>query len=109
MYAIIETGGKQYKVSEGDVIRVEKLAVEAGYWFNFRFNPQLAKEGKDAFSLDSKAPTGSYQDFLKGENRYAALAKFNPNKAAKLFAESEEESKEHYKYLTKMVDLYKAE
>ena len=87
----------------------EKLAVEAGYWFNFRFNPQLAKEGKDAFSLDSKAPTGSYQDFLKGENRYAALAKFNPNKAAKLFAESEEESKEHYKYLTKMVDLYKAE
>ena len=87
----------------------EKLAVEAGYWFNFRFNPQLAKEGKDAFSLDSKAPTGSYQDFLKGENRYAALAKFNPNKAAKLFAESEQESKDHYKYLTKMVDLYKAD
>ena len=86
----------------------EKLAVESGYWFNFRFNPALAKEGKDAFSLDSKEPTGSYQDFLKGENRYAALAKFNPNKAAKLFAESEEESKEHYKYLTKMVELYKA-
>ena len=87
----------------------EKLAVESGYWFNFRFNPELAKEGKDAFSLDSKAPTGSYQDFLKGENRYAALAKFNPNKAAKLFAESEQASKDHYKYLTKMVDLYKAD
>ena len=86
----------------------EKLAVEAGYWFNFRFNPALAAEGKDAFSLDSKAPTGNFQEFLKGENRYAALAKFNPNKAAQLFAQSEETYKERYNYLNKLVDLYKA-
>ena len=86
----------------------EKLAVEAGYWFNFRFNPALAAEGKDAFSLDSKAPTGNFQEFLKGENRYAALAKFNPNKAAQLFTQSEETYKERYNYLNKLVDLYKA-
>ena len=55
----------------------EKLAVESGYWFNFRYNPTLAAEGKDAFSLDSKAPSKDYQEFLKGENRYASLAKFN--------------------------------
>ncbi|MEE3355685.1 MAG: pyruvate:ferredoxin (flavodoxin) oxidoreductase, partial [Candidatus Weimeria sp.] len=86
----------------------EKLAVEAGYWFNFRFNPALAAEGKDAFSLDSKAPTGNFQEFLKGENRYAALAKFNPNKAAQLFTQSEKTYKERYDYLNKLVDLYKA-
>ncbi|MBQ5431257.1 MAG: hypothetical protein IIU28_06365, partial [Lachnospiraceae bacterium] len=70
--------------------------------------PALAAEGKDAFSLDSKAPTGNFQEFLKGENRYAALAKFNPNKAAQLFAQSEETYKERYNYLNKLVDLYKA-
>ena len=87
----------------------EKLAVEAGYWFDFRFNPALAAEGKDAFILDSKAPTGDFQEFLKGESRYAALAKFNPNKAAKLFAESEQQYKDRYNYLNKLVDLYKAD
>nr|MCR5098579.1 4Fe-4S dicluster domain-containing protein [Lachnospiraceae bacterium] len=86
----------------------EALAVEAGYWFDFRYNPALAAEGKDAFILDSKAPTGDFQEFLKGESRYAALAKFNPNKAAKLFAESEQQYKDRYQYLNKLVDLYKA-
>jgi pyruvate-ferredoxin/flavodoxin oxidoreductase len=87
----------------------EALAVEAGYWFDFRFNPALAAEGKDAFILDSKAPTGDFQEFLKGESRYAALAKFNPNKAAKLFTESEQQYKDRYQYLNKLVDLYKAD
>ena len=84
----------------------EKLAVESGYWFNFRYNPQLAAEGKDAFSLDSKEPTGDYQAFLKGENRYASLAKFNPERAAELFAVSEQNSKDRYEHLKKLVTLY---
>ena len=87
----------------------EQLAVEAGYWFNFRFNPELAAEGKTAFSLDSKAPTGDFQEFLKGENRYAALAKFNPDRAKKLFSESQEDYNERYAYLQKLVNLYKAD
>jgi pyruvate-ferredoxin/flavodoxin oxidoreductase len=84
----------------------EKLAVEAGYWFNFRYNPTLAAEGKDAFSLDSKQPTGDYQEFLKGENRYASLAKFNPARAAELFAASEQNAKDRYEHLKKLVTLY---
>ena len=56
----------------------EKLAVECGYWNNFRFNPAAEKK----FSLDSKAPTGDYQEFLKGEVRYASLAMKNPERAA---------------------------
>ena len=51
-----------------------KKAVEAGYWPLYRYNPDLAKEGKNPFTLDSKEPTASYQDFLKNENRYTRLA-----------------------------------
>ena len=63
----------------------EQLAVEAGYWHCFRYNPALAAEGKDAFALDSKEPTGDYQAFLDGEVRYNALKRANPERAAKLF------------------------
>ena len=80
----------------------EKLAVEAGYWHNFRFNP--AAENK--FTLDSKAPTGDYQAFLKGEVRYASLALKNPERAAVLFEKNEEAAKERYAYLSKLVALY---
>jgi pyruvate-ferredoxin/flavodoxin oxidoreductase len=87
----------------------EQLAVEAGYWFNFRYNPTLAGEGKDAFILDSKEPKGDYQEFLAGENRYAALKKMNPERAAELFAQSEQDSKDRYAHLLKLVNLYKGE
>ena len=80
----------------------EKLAVECGYWNNFRFNPAAEKK----FTLDSKAPTGDYQEFLKGEVRYASLAMKNPERAADLFAKNEADAKERYEYLTKLVTLY---
>ena len=81
----------------------EKLAVECGYWNNFRFNPAAEKK----FSLDSKAPKlETYQDFLKGEVRYASLAMKNPERAAALFAKNEADAKERYDYLTKLVTLY---
>ncbi|MBQ1548380.1 MAG: pyruvate:ferredoxin (flavodoxin) oxidoreductase [Lachnospiraceae bacterium] len=87
----------------------EKLAVESGYWFNFRYNPALAAEGQDAFSLDSKAPSfDGFQDFIKGENRYAALMKVDKDRAAELFAKTEQNYKERYDYLQKLVTLYKA-
>ncbi|MCR5053372.1 MAG: 4Fe-4S dicluster domain-containing protein, partial [Lachnospiraceae bacterium] len=86
----------------------EKLAVEAGYWFNFRYNPALKAEGKDAFSLDSKAPTGDFQEFIKGENRYASLMKVDKDRAAELFAKTEQDYKDRYEYLQKLVTLYKA-
>ena len=84
----------------------EKNAVEAGYWHNFRFNPQLKKEGKAAFSLDSKAPTGDYKAFLNGEVRYNALKRANPEKAERLFTKNEAEAMERYAYLKKLVTLY---
>ena len=84
----------------------EKLAVEAGYWFNFRYNPALAAEGKDAFSLDSKEPTGDFQEFIKGEARYASLMKVDKEKAAKLFEKNEADHKAYYDHLKKLVTLY---
>ena len=81
----------------------EKLAVECGYWNNFRYNPAAEKK----FSLDSKAPKlETYQDFLKGEVRYMSLAMKNPERAANLFAKNEQEAKERYAYLEKLVTLY---
>ena len=83
----------------------EQLAVECGYWNNFRFNP-AAEDGK--FTLDSKEPNmEGYKDFLNGEVRYNALARFNPEKAEVMFAQNEAEAKERYEYLKKLVDLYK--
>jgi pyruvate-ferredoxin/flavodoxin oxidoreductase len=87
----------------------EQLAVETGYWHCFRFNPALAAEGKDAFSLDSKEPTGDYQAFLDGEVRYNSLKRANPERAAKLFAKNESEAKARYAYLNKLKTLYGAE
>ena len=85
----------------------EALAVECGYWNNFRFNP--AAEG-NKFFLDSKEPKlENYRDFLNGEVRYNALARLNPEKAEKMFAQNEAEAKERYEYLKRLVTLYSAE
>ena len=85
----------------------EQLAVECGYWKNFRFNP--AAEGAK-FTLDSKEPKEEgYQEFLDGEVRYNALKRANPEKAARLFKKNEQEAMERYEYLKKLVTLYGAE
>ncbi len=87
----------------------EELAVKCGYWHNFRFNPALKAEGKPAFTLDSKAPEGDYQEFLNGEVRYNSLMRSNPEKAKRLFAKNESEAKERYAYLNKLITLYGSE
>ena len=69
-----------------------KKAVEAGYWPLYRYNPALAAEGKNPLTIDSKDPTGDYQEFIKGEVRYASLAKLFPDKAQALFEENEKDA-----------------
>ena len=90
----------------GNCQKEMKRAVECGYWNMFRFNPALKAEGKNPFTLDSKAPTLPYQDFLNGEVRYNSLRKVNPEMADALFAENEKEAAERYEYLNKLVKLY---
>ena len=81
----------------------EKLAVESGYWNNFRFNPAAEKK----FTLDSKAPKeGEYRDFLMGEVRYNSLMLKNPERAEQLFTKNEQDAMARYEYLKKLVALY---
>ena len=83
----------------------EKLAVECGYWHLYRFNPALEGTGKNPFTLDSKEPDWSkFQDFLKGEVRFASLYKMYPESADELLQKTEEFAKlrlETYKRLAK--------
>ena len=83
-----------------------KKAVEAGYWHMFRFNPAAKAEGKNPFTLDSKEPSASYQDFINGEARYTRLAQQFPERAAELFAEAEANAKAKYDRLKKLVEFY---
>ncbi len=83
-----------------------KKAVAAGYWNLFSFDPAKKAEGKNPFTLTSKAGDGSYQDFLNNEARYTRLIKPFPERAERLFAKSEEAAKERFEHLQKLVDLY---
>ncbi|MBQ9387841.1 MAG: pyruvate:ferredoxin (flavodoxin) oxidoreductase, partial [Lachnospiraceae bacterium] len=81
-------------------------AVKAGYWQLFRYNPANKAAGKPAFTLDSKAPTTDYIDFIKNENRYNRLAQQFPERAEKLFEEAKEHAAAKYERLTKLGELY---
>jgi len=70
----------------------EKRAVEAGYWHLYRHNPLLAEQGKNPFTLDSKDPTASFQEFLASETRYTSLKHSFPDVADELFAEAEKDA-----------------
>ena len=84
----------------------QKKAVAAGYWNLFRYNPALVAQGKNPFSLDSKAPSADYVEFIEGETRYSALKRSFPGKAEELFSIAAENSIEKYNKLARLVDYY---
>ncbi len=65
MYAIIATGGKQYKVAEGDIIKVEKLGVEAGEAYTF---DQVLAVSDDGLKVGSPTVEGASVDATVVEN-----------------------------------------
>ena len=84
----------------------EAKAVECGYWHLWRFNPALEDEGKNPFSLDSKEPNwDNFQDYLKGEVRFASVAKQYPAEAADLFAACEDMAKKRYASYKRMAAM----
>ena len=83
-----------------------KRAVEAGYWQMFRYNPALKEAGENPLTIDSKAPTASYIDFIKSETRYSRLVQSFPDRAEALFAEAEKQAKAKYERLLKLGELY---
>lgn len=83
-----------------------KNAVAAGYWHTFRYDPRLEAEGKNPFQLDSKAPSASYEDFIKNEVRYSALARSFPERAKELFEKAQETAADKYAKLVKLAQPY---
>ncbi len=92
------------KKGMGKTQEEENLAVAAGYWPLYRYNPLLVSEGKNPFILESKAPDGTLQQFLSGENRYASLEKMFPDESRKLREKIEKEYTERYNTLKFMAD-----
>ncbi len=85
------------KTGMGTSIMESRRAVEAGYWHLYRFNPDLRKEGKNPFVLDSKEPTNDYKDFIHGEVRYSQLMNVFPEIADEMFELSAEYAKDRYR------------
>ena len=97
-YAPCINHGLKAKGGMGKSQAEEAKAVECGYWHLWRYNPELAEQGKNPFSLDSKEPDWSkFHDFLLGEVRYLSVKKAYPNEAEELFAEAERMAKLRYK------------
>ena len=92
------------RVGMGKSVEQEKKAVESGYWHLYRFDPRLKEEGKNPFQLDSKEPTGSFQDFINSEVRYTSLKKTFPDVAELLFKQAEEDAKDRYLRYKKMTE-----
>ena len=85
------------KAGMGKAQAEEARAVECGYWHLWRYNPDLEKEGKNPFSLDSKEPNwDNFEAFLKGEVRYASVMKQYPTEAEELFAEAKKNAQWRY-------------
>ena len=97
-YAPCINHGLKIKGGMGRSQAEEGRAVECGYWHLWRYNPQLAEEGKNPFSLDSKEPDwDKFRDFLLGEVRYLSVQKAYPNEAEELFAEAKRMAQLRYK------------
>ena len=96
-YAPCINHGLKAKGGMGKSQAEEAKAVECGYWHLWRFNPELEKEGKNPFQLDSKEPNwDNFQAFLDGEVRYASLAKSFPAEAQELYAAAKEAAQTRY-------------
>jgi pyruvate-ferredoxin/flavodoxin oxidoreductase len=80
----------------------EKRAVESGYWILYRYDPRLKEEGKNPLILDSKEPTGDFNEFLMGEVRYASLTRTFPDNAERLFEKAREDMKERFETYKRM-------
>lgn len=101
-YATCFTHG--IKTGMGTSLEQQKKAVESGYWHLYRFNPDLKREGKNPFILDSKEPTRPFRDFLDSEIRYTSLINTFPDIAEEMFEASEQHAKQRYETYKKMAE-----
>ncbi|MFV9568597.1 pyruvate:ferredoxin (flavodoxin) oxidoreductase [Thermoanaerobacter mathranii] len=92
------------KSGMGTSIMEEKKAVESGYWHLYRFNPELKRQGKNPFVLDSKEPKKSFREFIEGEIRYSSLKNVFPDIAEKLYQMAEKTAKERFERYKRLAE-----
>lgn len=92
------------KEGMGRSVHNEAEAVASGYWHLYRYNPELKKENKNPFNLDSKEPKGNVRDFIMGQVRYSAIAKQFPDVAEELFTQLEENIQERYETYKRLAE-----
>lgn len=83
----------------------QKLAVDCGIWPLYRYNPDLAKEGKNPLILDSKKPSIPVQDYAYAETRFRMLTKFKPERAKDLIAASQQGVNNRWRYYEQLSKL----
>ncbi len=93
------------KEGMGRTIANEGQAVDAGYWHLYRYNPDLADQGKNPFTLDSKEPKASFREFLMNQVRYSSLVRQFPEEAEELFAKAEADAKARYEGYKRMAEM----
>ncbi|MFZ5968745.1 MAG: pyruvate:ferredoxin (flavodoxin) oxidoreductase [Bacillota bacterium] len=93
------------KSGMGTTVVQEKKAVEAGYWHLYRYNPELADQGKNPFIMDSKEPKASFREFIEGEIRYAQVKTMFPDIAEELFTEAEKVAKIKYDTYRRLAEM----
>ena len=89
----------------GWAMEEEKLAVQSGYWNLFRYDPRKELAGENPLTVDMKAPSKEYDEFIMGENRYINLQKKDPERAEKLFGQARENAKKRYEKLVKLSEM----
>ncbi|MFZ4621480.1 MAG: pyruvate:ferredoxin (flavodoxin) oxidoreductase, partial [Bacteroidota bacterium] len=86
-------------------MNAQKLAVDSGYWPLYRYNPDLMKEGKNPFQLDSKPPKVKFEEFAYNEIRYKMLTKMDPEKAKRLLREAQEDVMKKWRYYEQLAAM----
>lgn len=86
-------------------LECQKAAVDSGHWLLFRYNPELAAEGKNPLKLDSKAPKITVSDYALKETRYQMLAKSNPEASKHLLDLAQKEVEKKYKFYEQLSSL----
>jgi len=80
----------------------QKAAVDSAYWVLFRRNPDLKKEGKNPFKLDSSAPKIKFKDYAYLETRYKMLVKSDPEHAEQLIKLAQDAVNENWAIYQKL-------
>lgn len=86
-------------------VEEEKLAVQCGYWFLYRYNPLLKKEGKNPLIFETPQPNGKFQEFIRSEVRFSSVKKLFPDRAEEIFKKAEEVMIERYNYYKKLAEM----